>query len=106
MNRVHNIDNLYDIHSLSIDTNQCQNVEALLPPARSTARPMKKVSPPRKELPIERDRRRGILTRSMSTDGDKVRLTGTKGSSNKVLLSKSQTRSKSKQGEERRRNAQ
>lgn len=106
MNRVHNIDNLYDIHGLSIDTNQCQNVEALLPPARSTARPMKKVSPPRKELPIERDRRRGILTRSMSTDGDKVRLTGTKGSSNKVLLSKSQTRSKSKQGEERRRNAQ
>ncbi len=75
MNMVQNIDQLYDHHGLNVDTNICQNLENILPPPvnETNQTKKKKVSPLRKELPIERDLRTGVVTRSMSSEGDKVR---------------------------------
>ena len=64
MSRVQSVDNLYQAHGLNIDTNQCQNVDNILPPPVSLptqSKKKKKVSPPRQFLPLER----GVLTRSM-----------------------------------------
>ena len=60
MSKVQNVDNLYEAHGLNIDTNRCQNLEHLLNPKANTKK--KKVSPPRRLLPLEEER---VMTRSM-----------------------------------------
>ena len=74
MSRVQSVDELYEAHGLNIDTNQCQNVEDILPPPEPPAKSKKrkKISPLRQILPLER----GVLTRS------KVRLTSSNDSLN------------------------
>ena len=74
MDMVQNIDQLYDHHGLNIDTNVCQNLENVLPTnTDNTQQKKKKISPLRRELPIESDLRNGVITRSMSSERDKVR---------------------------------
>ena len=70
MHRVQNIDTLYEQHNLNIDTNRCQNVEAILPKPKAK-RGKKKISPPRKELPLEKERRK-VITRSATKGSGKV----------------------------------
>ena len=61
MSRVQSVDQLYGQHNLNINTNACQNVEHILPRPHKR----KRVSPPRRLLPMEReDQQHGVLTRS------------------------------------------
>ena len=60
MSQVQSVDKLYVQHNLNVDTNICQNVEHILPQPQKR----KRVSPPRKMLPLERqDQQYGVLTR-------------------------------------------
>ena len=68
MNQVQSIDNLYQTHGLNVNTNLCQNVSNILPPATNQSK--KRISPPRQLLPLEKEQR-GIETRRMK----QVRLT-------------------------------
>jgi hypothetical protein len=92
MSRVQSVDQLYEDNNLNVNTNQCQNLEHVLPKPKPAK---KRVSPPRQLLPMEQeDLQHGILTRSMQSN---VRLTSSNDNA---------TPTSSKEKVERRRNAQ
>ena len=65
MSKVQNIDAMIDAELANVDTNQCQNLEKVLPLVNiekpKTKKKKKRISPPRKDLPLER---KGPITRS------------------------------------------
>ena len=92
MSRVQSVDQLYEDNNLNVNTNQCQNLEHVLPKPKPVK---KRVSPPRQLLPLEQeDLQHGIMTRSMQSN---VRLTSSNDNA---------TPTSSKEKVVRRRNAQ
>jgi len=65
MNRVQNLNELFEQAAAEIDTNECQNLELLLPTkCEKQKQKKKKVSPPRQLLPLEEPAARRPHTRS------------------------------------------
>lgn len=74
MSRVQDIDKLYEEHGLNIDTTKCQNLEAVLMKPTSTSK-RKRVSPPRKDLPCEREKRQRITRSAKKGSNSKAKKT-------------------------------